>query len=129
MSIYGTWLSIEDERQWVAGLEAQGIRAGVIRDGDPDFDDLDAPIIYQGSHVLPADSDARGGSVQVAAIPAHITQGARGPTSDDEDGPPHPWLRLDVNEATVVLTRWQVARLRDTLDEWLGRIGHNLPPA
>lgn len=127
MSIYGTWLTIEDERQWVAKLAAEGIHGGVLRDGDPTPDDLDGPIIYQGSHVLPDDGDPRGGAVSFAAIPSHITRDGRGDRSEDE-GPWH-WIRLDVEadattyhgggDATVVLTRRQVERLAAGLVEWL----------
>lgn len=135
MSIYATWLTIEDERQWIASLEAAGVNAGVIRDGGPTPEDLDAPIVYQGSHVLPSDSDRRGGSVYVCAIPDHITR-------DGHDDVPEltlkDWLRLGVSsedsdteyegkpyepggDATVVLTRSQAERLRDTLTAWLDR--------
>lgn len=128
MSIYATWLTIEDERQWVSDLQADGIKAGVIRDGSPDFDDTDAPIIYQGSNILPSDDHARGGAVEVASIPSHITRDME--DSAPEDGAPHPWLRLGVHakpggrheeggDATVVLTKHQATRLRDTLTEWL----------
>lgn len=133
MSIWASTLSIEDERQWIADLEEAGIKSGVIRDGEPEFDDLDAPIIYQGSHVLPEESDARGGSVDLAIIPPHVRfwrENPDTPVEDEPEGPPYePFLRLSVDthknsdggeaHSTVVLTRRQAGRLRDELNEWL----------
>jgi hypothetical protein len=135
VSIYATWLTIEDERQWMASMSAAGINAGVIRDGDPMPEDFDAPIVYQGSHVLPSDTARRGGGIDVAAIPDHITRDGR---DDAPEGALKDWLRLSVDSedsderydgrvyvpggrAVVVLTRPQVERLRDTLTEWLDR--------
>jgi len=117
MSIFASFFSIEDERQWMADLEASGIKAGVIRDGEPTPEDLDAPIIYQGSHVLPKDDDPRGGSVGLALIPSHITRDGRDDKTEDEA--PWPWLRLDVNHETVILTLEQAKRLRAALGEWV----------
>lgn len=135
MSIYSTWLTIEDERQWMEAMAGAGISAGVIRDGEPTATDIDAPIVYQGSHVLPSDEDRRGGGIDVAAIPDHITRDGR---DDAPEGALKDWLRLSVDSedsderhegkvyqpggrAVVVLTRPQVERLRDTLTEWLDR--------
>lgn len=142
MSIYATWLSIEDARETAAEMEAAGISYGVIGEDGPiddldelDPEELDAPIVYEGSHVLPSDNDRRGGSVEVAAIPDHITRDGR---DDASEGALKDWLRLSVDSldsiktykdapyvsggsATVVLTRNQVERLRDTLTAWLGR--------
>jgi hypothetical protein len=130
VSIFATTLTIEDERQWIASLEADGIGAGVIRDGNPDPDDLDAPIIYQGSHVLPADSSPRAGSVELALIPSHITRDGRDDRPEDEK--PWAWLRLSVGahastyggggDATVLLTVRQATRLRDSISEWLAEV-------
>jgi len=124
VSIFASFFSIEDERQWVAELKASGIDAGVIRDGEPAPEDLDAPIIYKGSHVLPSDDDPRGGSVHLALIPSHITRDGRDDKPEDEQ--PWPWLRLDVQEdgpdgdqATVILTLEQAKRLRAALGEWV----------
>lgn len=138
MSIYATILSIEDERQWMAELQAVGIKSDIIRDGGPDFDDLDAPIIYRGSHVLPEESHARGGSVEVALIPGHVRfwrEKPDAPSEDEPEGPPEPYLRLSVHahgdtdgglaDATVVLTQRQATRLRDALNEWLDEINES----
>ena len=127
MSIYGTFFTIEDERQWISELEAKGVGAAVIRDGEPHPDDLDAPIVYQGSNVIPSESDPRGGSVDLA----HISKFVRF-WRDNPDAPTHeepeglePFVRLCVHSdelATVVLTAHQVRRLRDSLDEWLSAV-------
>lgn len=133
MSIYGSFFGIEDEREWIADLEADGIKAGVIRDGDPAPDDLDAPFIYQGSHVLPEPGDPRGGSVGLASIQAFVRHYRENPDSREEPYLPlEPYLRLDVKQhkdtygheddlgyATVLLTPEQAARLRDALSEWI----------
>lgn len=130
MSIYGTCFSIEDERQWVAELNKHGINAGVIRDGDPDPEDLDAPLIYQGSHVLPEADHPRGGHVGLACINAFVRHYREHPDSEEEPWLPlEPYLRLDVKAddataqggayATVVLTVEQASRLRAALDEWI----------
>lgn len=135
MSIYATWLTIQDERQWTADMQGSGIDAAVIRDGEPDFDDYDGPIVYEGSHILPSNDDRRGGSVYVCGIPDHITRDGR---DDAPEGALKDWLRLSVHnvdsteqyegkpyvkagDAAVVLTRRQVERVRDTLTGWLER--------
>lgn len=133
MSIWARILSIEDEGQWIAGLEADGIKAGVIRDGEPDFDDFDAPIIYQGSHILPnQENDLRGGSLDLALVPGHITRDGR---DDRDEDSCWPYLRLSVQahdttyhgggDATVILTERQTARLRDELSYWLERVAES----
>lgn len=146
MSIYATSFMIHDERLDAAELEEAGIghaildEDGVVEDLDTlPPDDLDAPIVYEGSHVLPSDDDRRGGCVDLAVIPPHIERGG----CDDaprEDGRVFPWLRLGVSaepseleyegkpytpggHVTVILTRSQVTRLRDSLDDWLRGVG------
>lgn len=80
----------------------------------------DAPLVYQGSHVLPTDDDERGGYVDLALIPSHITRDGR----DDrpEDGAPWPWLRFGVNHETVILTRRNVEQIHKTLGWWLSEV-------
>lgn len=135
VSIYATVFAIEDERQVEERLASHGVGYGVIDSQgdvvhleDLDADMLDAPLVYRGSHVLPHDDDARGGSVSLAAIPAFIAREGR---ADCPDGEPKPWLRLDIREdrdthgetqegfATVVLTRRQAERMRGALTAWL----------
>jgi hypothetical protein len=88
-----------------------------------DEDCGNSPILYRGSHILPADNNKRGGHFGIAAIPGHIYQGSRKAISDDMQ-PYWPWLRVSLNETVndchdVILTRRQVAELRDALNEWL----------
>jgi len=89
----------------------------------PDNEDADmgilGPIVYQGSHVLPSDDDERGGFVDIALIPSHITRDGRDDQPEDEA--PWPYLRFGVNESTVVLTRDHVLQIAVTLSEWLAR--------
>lgn len=94
---------------------------------------VNAPLVYEGSHVLPADTDRRGGDLDVASIPSHIEREGR---VDGREGLPKPWLRLSVgNEpsttmfedkpfepagsSTIVLDRSQVAELHAYLGTWL----------
>jgi len=143
VSIYGTWLTIEDARLWAEEMADAGIEAGIINDGGPvddfealDPDHLDAPIVYEGSHILPSNEDRRGGSVEVAAIPNHIERHDR---PELPDGALKDWLRLGVTskdgseqredgrpyqeggDAMVILHRRHVERLRDCLTNWLER--------
>jgi len=84
------------------------------------------PIRYQGSHVLPSEKDEHCGSVDLAYIPPHITQGRR---KRPENGSLWPWLRVSIAQEnmssgeTVILNRKQVKKLRDSLDWWLGKSG------
>lgn len=126
MSIWASFFGIEDERLWIAGLESQGVKAGVIRDGAPSPEDLDAPLIYQGSHVLPEPDHPRGGWLDLAYIPPHVRYDREHPDGEDEpDGPPtDPYLRLCLGDregnATVILTLPQAQRLRDALVDFCG---------
>lgn len=95
-------------------------------------DDYPQPFVYRGSHLLPGPGDERGGSLDLAYIPGHITAAGRDDGPDDEEGV-WPWLRLFMRpdqrraaeigqpEDTIVLDRDQVAALRDELDDWLLR--------
>ncbi|MGW4662795.1 hypothetical protein [Streptosporangium sandarakinum] len=97
MSIYATWLALNDDTQ--------------------------PPLVYQGSHINPAPDDRRGGSMTFCAIPNHCHPSVRG--TDADDGPSVDYARLRVTEdgdeasAIVVLDRDQIAELRDTLTRWL----------
>lgn len=93
-------------------------------EGLGDFEDdktVGAPWIYQGSHILPADDDPRGGSIGLAVIPSHITRDGR--DDQPENGRRWPWLRLSLDvpgdDPTVILNPDQVRHLRDQLDTWL----------
>lgn len=133
MSIWGGFFGIEDEREWIADLQADGIGAGVIRDGEPSPEDLDAPLVYQGSNVLPEHTSLRGGGVDLAYISAHVRfwrDNPDAPVEQEPYEPVEPFMRLMVHEArtapkrqeglaTVLLTVGQVERLRDALTEWI----------
>ncbi|MFY1686383.1 hypothetical protein [Plantactinospora sp. WMMB782] len=86
-----------------------------------DGDEQPAPIVYQGSHVLPADGDARDGVLLLCQIPGHISLNGR--DSPDDERTVWPWLRLSLHgpggDATVVLDREQVERIHAYLGEWL----------
>ncbi len=137
MSIYGTFFSLDCEHAeecafWVEASD------GVFEPGDPadcTCDLRDAPLVYEGSHVLPSDQDRCGGEVELATIPDHIIRDDR---PELPDGTLKDWLRLGVGsldstfrhegkpyvaggDATVILTRPHVERLRDALTEWLER--------
>lgn len=126
MSIYSSWqgLSMDHEDDcgiWVElepdcfemGDEA-GCTCGLPR----------APLVYQGSHVLPSDDDQRCGGVEIASIPDHIERPDR---PEVPEGTPKPWLRLSVHgreaDATVVLTRRHVEILREEFSLWLEYMG------
>lgn len=102
MSIFCSFGSIDDERD----------RPGSRK----------KPIRYQGSHILPSEKDEHCGSVNLAYIPPHISQGSR---KGSEDGPFWPWLRVGVAKEnmssgeTVILNWRQAKQLRDHLDWWL----------
>lgn len=77
-----------------------------------------SPIVYKGSHVLPGKKDVCGGFLGLAAIPGHIS--SKGRKAQSEDFLPwHPWLRVSTERDDFVLTRKQVERLRDALNDWL----------
>lgn len=81
----------------------------------------DAPLVYQGSHVLPSDTDKRGGVVDIAFIASHVTRDGRDDRPEDET--PWPYLRLGVNEGIVVLTVRNVQQIHASLTEWLDAVG------
>src|SRR5688572_14016955 len=125
MSIYGTWLSIEAPSQFIEEMEEAGIKAGLIGDFS-ESEELGSPIIYQGSHVLPQESDPRGGSIDVAAIPSFITRDGQ----DNGKEGPKDFIRLSVEAdksshgegvtfngnpySVVVLDKAQVVALKET---------------
>jgi hypothetical protein len=91
--------------------------------GEPcDCGQADAPLVYQGSHVLPSEGDERRGYVDIACIPAHVRywrDNPNAPVESEPNGPPEPFLRFGVNEGTVVLTRRNVEQVHETLAWWL----------
>lgn len=111
------------------------IYASTFSLGDETEDGLGAPIVYQGSHILPSDEDLRDGRLDLAAIPGHIARPGRPALHDGAecDEPYHPWLRLSVDwrwgseyaQSDVVIDRRQAEALRDYLTSWLD---HTTPP-
>lgn len=89
-------------------------------DGVDDEEPVGAPWIYQGSHILPAEDDPRGGNIGLALIPSHITRDGR--DDQPEDGTPWPWLRLSVytdnDDPTVILSPAQARHLAERLNRW-----------
>lgn len=139
MSIYATWLVLGggEHEDGCAIYAEEPPGSGTLEfSGRPcSCGTPRAPLVYEGSHVLPADTDRRGGEVQVAAIPDFIERDGR---VDARGSGLKDWLRLSVasdasslmrkgepyvpgGRATVVLTRPLVEELRDTLTLWLER--------
>ncbi|MBE4735734.1 hypothetical protein [Streptomyces caniscabiei] len=91
---------------------------GIGGDGDPEH--LGQPWTYRGSHLTPAEDDPRDGAVGLALIPSHITADAR----DDQpaDGPPWPWLRLDLtvdgDDPCVLINPAQARHLAEQQHAW-----------
>lgn len=107
-------------------LENGGEFWRISSDVECDCGQPDAPIIYQGSHVLPSLDDKRGGSVDIALIPAHIRywrDNPDAPVETEPHEPPEPFLRFGVNGETVILTRHNVRQISHTLSDWLARTG------
>lgn len=85
---------------------------------------------YQGSHMLPAEDDPRGGHIGLAEIPSHITRDGRG--DQPEDGASWPWLRLHVadvppDDPCVILTPAQARHLAAQLTGWADSAAHDGP--
>lgn len=91
---------------------------GIGGDGDPE--PLGQPWTYRGSHLTPAEDDPRDGAIGLALIPSHITADAR----DDSpaDGPPWPWLRLDLtvdgDDPCVLIDPAQARHIAEQLADW-----------
>lgn len=98
-----------------------------------DGDEADAPIVYQASHVLPAEDDTRAGSLLLCQIPGFISRADRVLCGDDDQCPKPdtvccdrvwPYLRLSLHadgEATAVLDHAQVQWIHAYLSRWLER--------
>lgn len=125
MSVYATILDLSDDdhADGCARLVPVGGRVWEV-DPDRPCTCRAGPLTYTGSHILPADDDARGGGLDLGAIPGHITRDGRDDGTADEDGW-WPFLRVAVHagaaDAVVVLTRAQVDVLRAALDGWWAR--------
>jgi hypothetical protein len=139
MSIYATWLSLsaDDHEDGCAVYveDPPGSHCFEFSGKPCDCGTPRAPLVYEGSHVLPSNADRRGGCIDVAGIPDFIERDGR----DDAKGSGlKDWLRLSVmneestlqyegksyvrgGDAAVVLDRRGVEELRDTLTAWLDR--------
>lgn len=121
MSIYGTTISFNtDEHEDECAFYVETSPSVYDFSGEPcDCGTPSAPLIYQGSSVLPLLDDERGGLFELAEIPSFIGQ----------EGVLKDFLRVDVQEdgpaQTVLLDRSQVEELRDYLSQWLEREPHD----
>lgn len=126
MSIFASLAAPDDDQheddcaQWEKNGDVWDISDRPCDCGQPN-----APLVYQGSHVLPSSDDVRGGDVDIALIPSHITRDGRDNRSEDEG--PWPYLRFGVNEGTVILERHHVEQIRNELDEWLAATASPVP--
>lgn len=92
-----------------------------FEDGWEDDDFPRTPFVYQGSHILPSAEDPRGGYIELACVPDHISRSGR---DDGVEGDLKDWLRVTLFgegecKDTVVLDRSQVEALRDYLTGWI----------
>jgi hypothetical protein len=83
----------------------------------------DPPYEYQRSHIVPSEADARGGDVQLAEVPSHITRDGR--DDQPEDGRPWPWLRMSLNSEDAVLHARQVREVWESMGAWLEQVGED----
>ena len=81
----------------------------------------DPPYVYQRSHILPSEDDPRGGDVQLAEVPSHITRDGR--DDQPEDGRPWPYLRMSLNTEDAVLHARQVRQVWESMGAWLEQVG------
>lgn len=139
MSIYGTILHLDGDDHDVEHCDAYYEASDGCWEHTGRACTCDAwkrqPIVYEGSHILPADNDRRGGGMEIASIPDHITRDGR---DDVPEGVLKDWLRLGIwsrdsteqyqgkpyqtgGDATVILTRLLVEELHAALGAWLER--------
>lgn len=136
MSIYGTVVSLDLSHadscnMWVEDGDSLAYSLDESRPctcGLPD-----APLVYQGSHVLPGPDDRKGGWLDLAVIPDHIT---RDNHPEGREGQRKSYLRLLIGspdsdtlyegkpyipggDAALILHRRHVERLRDAMTNWL----------
>lgn len=117
MSVYGTIWSADEDHPEDCGIWIRHEYHLEMGDSPCTCRLRNAPIVYRGSHVLPADGDERGGHVSVASIPGFITRDGR---DDQPDGAaPYPWLLMSVGQEGAVLDEGQVRGMRDALSGWL----------
>lgn len=115
MSVYASWPAPCEDHPSTCAVYVETSPGVFDWSGKPcDCGLVDAPIVYQGSHVMPSDDDPRGGGVDIASIPAFVRNGA----DPDAEGW-LPWLRFGINEGVVILDRRGVELVHRSLGEWL----------
>lgn len=117
MSVYGTFWSADEDHPEDCGIWVRHEHHLEMGDGPCTCGLRNAPFRYQGSHILPAATDDRGGNVSVAEIPGFVTRDGRDDRPDD--AAPWPWLRVSVGQEDAVLDEAQVQELWDALGGWL----------
>jgi hypothetical protein len=128
MSIYASTISFsEDEHEDDCAIYIETSPSIFKFSGEPcDCGTPIAPLVYQGSNVLPSLGDERGGTFELAEIPSFIQRDGQ---SNGREGVLKDFLRVDVQEdgpaQTVVLDRSQAKELRDYLSSWLEREPHD----
>lgn len=96
--------------------------------------DETAPLLYQGSHVMPSADDPRGnewqsgGDFELAEIPGYVEHDGRTLCPDPMacDGTcVYPWLRASIGGQSVVLTVEQVRAIHEYTGRWLARVAES----
>jgi hypothetical protein len=136
MSIYGSCIVLDCRHEDGCGKW--------VRDDDGELWDIDdtrpctcglpdAPFVYQGSHRLPAETDPKGGYLDLAVIPDHITRDGH---PEGQEGQRKSFVRLSVmnppsdeiyrgrpyiegGHSVIVLHRRHIKRLHEFLGDWL----------
>ena len=112
MSIYCSYWGLGDEHEQTC-KRIKKVRGGFKQDDSKPCTCGSCPIEYKGSHILPTENDRKDGYFGISAIPDHITN------RDGDFLPWKPFLRVHVNQATVIITRAQAEKLREELTRWL----------
>lgn len=61
--------------------------------------------------------------MDIASIPGHIEREGRDDERPADEEPPWPWLRLSVNQGTVILDRTGAELVHRSLGQWLEAVG------
>lgn len=135
MSIYASMGAPTDEHlltcaKWVQEKVPGALVTTLTTEGAFELDDsqpctcglVDTPIKFiHSGHYPDPDKDGREGYLDIACIPGHVSRPEDGiePTNDDdEDLPPHPYLRFGVNGERVVLDEHCVDIILHSLNHW-----------
>lgn len=78
---------------------------------------------YDHSAIMPDRKRPRGANVDLAHLSKFVRYYRRRPNGRNPPDGIEPWLRLGVDQATVVLHRKQVATLVEDLQGWLNETG------